>query len=193
MVAVLDRPTIETVKFSLAQYHKLAALGIFANRRVELLNGEITVMAPMNPPHLWTIRALNELLLTHVPKGWAVLPQCPIQLSQDSEPEPDFAVLKADPPPSTQHTPQGAQVALLIEISDSTLRYDQGIKLALYASASIPEYWVVDLENTVIHQYSDPQPATRTYGSHKTLKPGELITSITVPSVSLAVKDILGV
>jgi Uma2 family endonuclease len=192
MDAVLDRPATATVKFSIDHYHHLIALGLLADHRVELLEGEIVRMTPASPIHSATVEYLYETLLSQRPPTHTVFSQRAITLSE-SEPEPDVLIANVSPTRYRDHHPFAHELALVIEVSLTSLAQDQGPKLGLYASASIPEYWVVDLENTVIHRYSDPQPTTRTYGSLKTLKPGDTITSITVPTVSLAVKDSLGV
>jgi Uma2 family endonuclease len=190
MAAVLDRPA--TVTFSLSHYHHLIALGLLADHRVELLEGEIVRMAPMSAPHIATVQTLRDLIPPLLPPTLRVFDQSTLVLAA-SAPEPDLMILNAIPSRYTDRKPTASDVSLVIEVSYTTLDTDQGRKLAIYAESGIPEYWVVDLENTVIHHYSDPQPTTRTYGSQKTLKPGDTITSMIVPSVSLAVKDILGV
>jgi Uma2 family endonuclease len=192
MVAVLDRSTIETVKFSLAHYHHLIALGLLADHRVELLEGEIVRVAPMNPPHIGRLFFFSRHLPRVLPEGYDFCSQIPVIFTH-SEPEPDVILVKGLPAEYGDYKPSAADVQLIIEISDSTLAIDQGRKLALYAEASIPEYWIIDLDHDLIHQYSDPQPATRTYGTYKLLQRGDTLRSVHLPAVTFGVSDILGV
>jgi Uma2 family endonuclease len=192
MAAVLDRPATATVKFSLAHYHHLIALGLLADHRVELLEGEIVRMAPMKAPHLGRLGFLTAHLPHLITPDQQVYFQSPITLST-SEPEPDVMILKASPTFYGDSKPTAIHALLLIEISDTTLNYDQGRKLAIYAESGIPEYWIIDLDHDVIHQYSDPQPATRTYGTYKLLQRGDTLRSVHLPAVTFGVSDILGV
>ena len=112
--------------------------------------------------------------------------QSPIRLSDDSEPEPDIAILKPRADFYTKSHPQAKDVLLIIELSDSTLSYDQEVKLPLYATAGIPEYWIVDLQKEQVIVYSGSNLKEIRF-----FKNGDLINSPVIPK-PIAVESILG-
>ena len=149
--------TTNAKRFTIEEYHRLAELGFFhEDDRIELIRGEIIQMAAKGTPHTTCcrnlLRELAELLA-----GLAEL-QCqdPITLPSKSEPEPDFAILRkrADNYLSAHPTPK--DVLLVIEIADSTLKYDQETKLSIYAEAGILDYWMFNLVDNHLETYSEP-------------------------------------
>jgi Uma2 family endonuclease len=129
------------------EYHRMAEAGVLAaDARVELIEGEIIDMAPIGMSHNSAvdqlahllIRALGDLVITRI--------QGSIRLSQTSEPEPDVAVLKPRTDFYRHELATGADALLIIEVSDSTLRYDRDVKVPLYARHNVPEVWIVDLQ-----------------------------------------------
>lgn len=144
-------------RFTIEEYHRLAELGFFhEDDRIELIRGEIIQMAAKGTPHTTCCSNLLEELAGLL-RGRAKLRcQDPITLPSKSEPEPDFAILRirADNYLSAHPTP--ADVLLLIEIADSTLKYDQETKLSLYAEARISDYWLFNLVNNYLEAYSEP-------------------------------------
>ncbi|MGB5962733.1 MAG: Uma2 family endonuclease [Coleofasciculaceae cyanobacterium] len=150
--------TITTAKrFTVEEYHRLAELGFFhEDDRIELIRGEIIQMAAKGTPHTTCCRNLLRELAALL-AGLAEL-QCqdPITLPSQSEPEPDFAILRlrADNYLSAHPTPE--DVLLVIEIADSTLKYDQETKLSVYAEAGISDYWIFNLVDNHLEIYSEP-------------------------------------
>lgn len=150
--------TITTTKrFTVEEYHRLAELGFFhEDDRIELIRGEIIQMAAKGTPHTTCCRNLLRELAALL-AGLAEL-QCqdPITLPSQSEPEPDFAILRlrADNYLSAHPTPE--DVLLVIEIADSTLKYDQETKLSVYAEAEISDYWIFNLVDNHLEVYSEP-------------------------------------
>jgi Uma2 family endonuclease len=135
-----------------SEYEKLAALGVFEDERVELLEGVITGMSPQGPEHQWSIVTANEYLVRLLAGRAQVRVQLPLGTAEDSEPEPDFAIVT--PTVGISETPTAA--LLVIEVSDSTVRRDRDIKAALYARASVPEYWLIDVPRRVLEVRTRP-------------------------------------
>lgn len=149
--------SIATKRFTIAQYHRLAEIDLLGeDDRVELICGEIVQMAAKGTAHT----ALNKRLLRELGKligNRATLQnQDPIALSNSSEPEPDLAILQNRSDDYLNNHPTPEDVLLLIEISDSSLSYDQTIKLPLYAEANISNYWIFNLIDRHLETYSEP-------------------------------------
>jgi Uma2 family endonuclease len=162
----------------------MVELGLFNNERVELIGGVLVKMSPQYAPHASTVQKLTELLVTHVRGRFTVRIQSPLALSDDSEPEPDVAVVSRGQY-EVEH-PTGA--VLVIEVSDSSLKTDR-TKAAVYAAAGIGEYWIVNLGARAVEVYTVPRGESytevRTQGAGETLRPAAL------PDVAIAVDEIL--
>ncbi len=128
-----------------------------SDERVELINGEIIQMSPIGDKHVGIVSRINALLMSHLLGKYDVHVQSPVKIGQYSEPEPDLMVTphRDDFYASTGVYPE--DVLLLIEVADTTLMKDIRIKVPLYAKAAIPEVWIVDLKDDVIHQYANLQ------------------------------------
>jgi Uma2 family endonuclease len=147
--------TLVTAKWSLEDYHRMIDTGLLDERQVELIDGEILEMAPEGAGHSYNGRELGKYLRLQLGDLVEVSESYPITLPNNSEPQPDVAILK--PPAanySTRH-PYPEDIYWLIEISNTTLARDLGMKKELYASAGIVEYWVVDLRNGVLVVFRD--------------------------------------
>ncbi len=155
MNPTLTIPNLSRKKFTIDEYHQMAEVGILsANERFELIQGEIIEMSPLGDKHTQTVRRINKLLNSRLP-SYIIDQQNPIKIEGVSEPEPDIVVL----PFQADYYPEGVtsqDVLLLIEVSDSTLKYDINIKLPLYAEAGIPEVWIVDLQHKVLITHTQP-------------------------------------
>lgn len=159
--------TLPTAKrFTLDEYHRLADLGFFTeDDRVELIRGELIQMAAKGTPHTTCCRNLLEELPKLVGGKATLQCQDPIVLPSNSEPEPDFAILKRRADNYLSAHPSAADVLLVIEIADSTLKYDQEVKLSLYAEAGISDYWIFNLVENHLEAYSEPyQELQGTFG-----------------------------
>jgi Uma2 family endonuclease len=148
---------ITTKRFTIAEYQRLAELGFLGeDDRVELVRGEIVQMAAKGTAH----SALNKRLLRELAKlvgdRATLQSQDPIALPNHSEPEPDLVILKNQPDDYLNGHPTPEDVLLLIEISDSSLSYDQTVKLPLYAEAKISHYWIFNLLDNRLETYSEP-------------------------------------
>jgi len=150
--------TLTTAKrFTIEEYHRLAELGFFhEDDRIELIRGEIMQMAAKGTPHTTCCRDLLEALAGLVAGRAKLQCQDPIVLPSNSEPEPDFAILRKRADNYLSAHPNPSDVLLVIEIADSTLKYDQEIKLSLYAEAGISDYWTFNLVENHLEAYSEP-------------------------------------
>lgn len=146
-------------RLTVAQYHDMIRNHTLSpDDKVELLHGYLVNKMPQGTSHSAVIEALDEDLHRAAPTGWRVRVQLPITLS-DSEPEPDFAVVRGARGAFAQRHPGGADFGIVIEVADSSLLHDRREKSEVYAEAGIPVYWVVNVVDRQIEVYTDPQPA----------------------------------
>jgi len=147
----LQRMTIE-------QYEEMARLGVLDDPRVELINGFLVKKMTKRPRHSATVGVLEELLRGMMPAGWHLRTEQPIRLPDYDEPEPDLAIARGKPGDYRQRHPGSGDVAMVIEVSESSLRVDRGDKLRAYARGGIPEYWIVNLVDRRIEEHRSPGP-----------------------------------
>lgn len=150
--------TLATPKrFTIEEYHRLAELGFLTeDDRVELIKGEIIQMVAKGTAHINCCRnLLKQLPILLVGKA-ELQCQDPITLPSNSEPEPDFTILRIRDDNYRFALPNAADVLLVIEVSDSTLKYDREIKNSLYAEAGISDYWIFNLVDNQLEIYSEP-------------------------------------
>ena len=144
-------------RFTVAQYHELDRLGFITTAdRVELLNGLIVQKVRISPPHAYTVRAAFNLLDELLDESWHVRTQNPVTLSE-SEPEPDVVVAKGPIARYNTAHPKPNEIELVIEVADSSLVQDLTTKLAIYATAKIPQYWVVNLTDRCVELFTLPR------------------------------------
>ena len=151
------QPTTEMVRHKLTvnDYHKIAEAGILTeDDRVELIEGELIDMAPIGSPHADYVDRLNLMLISQIGTRFRVRIQNPIQLDDYSEPEPDVVIAKDRSYRETHPGPQ--DILLLIEVADTTLKYDRNIKIPLYACCGIPEVWLIDIQNRRLEIHRQP-------------------------------------
>jgi len=152
----------------------MAEVGLLApDARVELIEGEIIDMPPSGIPHAGILTRLMRLLLAAAGTRVTVRMQLPLRLDDYSEPEPDFAVLRWREDDYTSAHPLPGDTLLVIEVSQSSLRYDRNRKLPLYARHGIPEVWIVDLVSLRLHTFDLPQDG-QYVNSSTTPRPGSL-------------------
>lgn len=176
-------------RFSVDEYLAMGDAGILhEDDRVELIDGEIIVMPPIGDPHEVCTDWLTRLLVPPLINRAMVRVQGAIRLNDRSAPQPDIAVLR-ERPLSEVGPYFPPDVHLVIEVSDSTLAFDQGPKLARYAAAGIPEVWVANLRAREVTAYSEPSGDE--YGNVRTYRVGESISPRAFPDVALAVADFM--
>ena len=140
-------------------YHRMGEVGILApDERVELIEGEVVEMAPIGSRHAGMVGRLNRLLVQAAGHRALVFVQSPVRLSRTSEPQPDFAVLKPRADDYQSAIPGPDEVLLLVEIAETSLKYDREFKAPLYAAHAIPELWVVDVGEKLLWIYREPRP-----------------------------------
>jgi Uma2 family endonuclease len=181
----------KTRQFTVDEYYRMADAGILTeDDRVELIDGEIIEMPPIGSPHASCVLRLNRFFDRSVGESALVSVQNPLHLDDRSEPEPDVMLLRPRADFYRSGHPTAADVLLLIEVSDSTIAFDRGVKIPLYARHRIPEVWLVDIGEDAIHVYRDPSPTGyRTVATHGR---GERLTPSSFSDLSFAVDEILG-
>jgi len=169
MSAVLDPPRH---RFSRAQYELMVESGIFGPEdRLELLEGEIIDMAPQKSRHATAVTLLTDALKPVFATDHTVRAQLPFSLNNHSQPEPDIAVVPGAPRDYRDAHPTRA--LLIVEVADTTLAYDRGRKLAAYARAGIPEFWILDLNGETLEICSRPEQGG--YAQRQVLARGEQV------------------
>ena len=166
----------------------MAEAGLFADERVELLDGTIIKMSLLTTRTASTVARLQRALTIAAPRAH-VRTQLSIVLDDWSEPEPDLALCKADPYDYLHHHPEPDDMVLICEVALSSLPYDRKQKSAAYAAAGIAQYWIIDVKGRAIIVRSDPNRATATYRRESIFRDGETLTVPTGGTV--AASDIL--
>lgn len=144
-------------RITVDEYHRMAEVGLLApDARVELIEGEIIDMAPIGREHTSVVDQLNRLFVRAVGDDAIVRVQGSVRLSSWSEPEPDLVLLRPRADFYRSRFATGADMLFVIEVSDSTLRYDREIKMPLYARHGVPEAWIVDVGSGELLVYDGP-------------------------------------
>jgi Uma2 family endonuclease len=183
-------------RFSVASYHRMIASGALTSEdKVELLENYVVLKKPHNPPHDSTIQRMLRPLLRSLPDGWDLRVQSAITLS-DSEPEPDFAIVRGSSADYEGRHPFAADVGIVIEVAETSLARDRHDKARIYANAGIPVYWIVNVIDRQIEVYTQASggDATAEYATSQFLKRGDTLPVMLggAPVAYIAVADILG-
>jgi Uma2 family endonuclease len=159
-------------RWTVAEYHQMAEVGLLnEDSHVELIDGEIIEMAPIGSEHAGHNNYLMNFLAYRLYGKAVVAGQNPVVLGGYEEPQPDIAVLRWRNDAYRGALPHAEDVLLIIEISDSTLRYDRDVKVPLYAKNGIPEVWLLDIQNRQLEIYREPHNgAYQQRGSQRTGK-----------------------
>ncbi len=191
MGEILERPQAPARhRLDVDAYYKMAEAGILTRaHRVELIDGEIIDLNAIGSPHA----ALTNRLVRHFAQAAAdgvtlVSVQNPLRLDDFNEPEPDLVLLRPRPDDYRASHPSAADVLLLIEVSDSSLAYDRGTKLALYARFGVPEVWIIDLAGAAVEVYRQPKDGA--YSSQERRTGGALAPGL-VPGIVIDVATLL--
>jgi Uma2 family endonuclease len=177
-----------STRITMAQYDEMIRAGLFEPReehRVELLYGEIVPMSPINPPHNFAVMEMTEWSYEVVPRAAArISVQGAVGIAAlDSEPQPDVVWLRRKDYSVTHPTPD--DVLLVIEVSDSSLPKDRGLKARLYAEAGFSDYWIVNIPERCVEVRRDPHGTA--YRSVVTFRAGQEVRPLAFPDVSLPV------
>jgi len=163
--------------WTLAEYRRMVDLGVLTpNDKLELIDGYLVLKMPQNTPHRSSVVRLTTRLPKHVPAGWFVMAQCPLELNSN-DPEPDGAVLRGADSDYDHRTPIAVDCGLVIEVSATSLRDDRRVKRALYGEANIPTYWIVNVDDRVVEVYTQPTGPTAApgYAARTDFTPGQAI------------------
>jgi len=175
------------------QYYRAADLGLFRDRRVQLIDGEILEMSPQGNTHALLIPIIHEVLRSAFGDGFTIRPQLPMVMGGASDPEPDLAVVRGNPREQERHP---ASAVLVVEVADTSLVFDSTRKAALYARAGIGEYWIVNLVNVCLDVFRKPAIDRRFefgagYEDVRSLGAEENISALAAPNAVIPVGDLL--
>lgn len=193
----LAEPRVETEprvhSWTRDEYRRMGEAGLFDGRRVELIEGQVLEMSPINRRHVLAVILASDLMRTVFGAGWHVQVQSPLDLGELSEPEPDVAVISGA---ARDYTAHPTTAALVIEVADTSVRYDQHEKASLYAKAGIPDYWLLNLQDRRLEvrrkPIADPgQPFGFTYSHVMILLPDDTVAPLAKPDAVVRVADLL--
>ena len=187
---------IESVRqFTLDEYHHLIEIGFFtSDDKIELINGLLVNKMSQNDPHCFVVDVLSEIFQGLLPEGLTVRCQLPVIISDDSEPEPDGAIVLGPKRRYAKGRPTHKDVALIIEVAESSLRFDQKVKLPLYARDRILTYWIINLIDFRVEVYTRPIGGKNpTYRQRDDYGPDDRVPVVIAGETvgEIAVKDLL--
>ncbi|MDR3637193.1 MAG: Uma2 family endonuclease [Isosphaeraceae bacterium] len=186
-------PPSNRLRWTSEEYYRLAELGFFRNRRVELVRGQIIARSSFKPAHAISVELADNTFRTAFAPGHRVWIQLPLDLGRRNQPEPDAVVLAGSPRDSGEH-PKTA--LLVVEISDTTLRYDRLVNGHLYARAKVADYWILNLIDRQLEVYREPVPDPArngrfAYHQQTIVTAGGRVAPLGKPGVEVAVADLL--
>jgi Uma2 family endonuclease len=176
-------------RFNVYEFHRLAEVGILGeDDRVELLDGQIMVMAPIGENHRTVVDLLAELFTDERKGRYLVGVQNPVRIDDEDEPQPDIVLY--DRSVIGRH-PRPSDVFLIVEVADTSLDYDRRSKLPVYASAGIKEVWIIDLASYCIQTYRDPNTVSRRYARVETLDRASWVSPVAFPDIRVRLNGLL--
>jgi hypothetical protein len=177
-------------RFTVDEYYRMTDTGILSpDDRVELIDGVIAEMSPPGSRHAASVARGTRLFSAQLADVAHLRVQLPVRLGQRDEPEPDLALVQPKPGDYADAHPGPEDVLLVIEVSDSTLEGDRGVKMQRYALFGLPEAWVIDLVHNVLLVHTDPGPEG--YRNVRMLRPGEQVAPAAFPDRPVAVDALL--
>jgi Uma2 family endonuclease len=169
----------------------MAESGIISeDDRVELIRGEIIEMSPIGTRHSACVRRLNTLLSERLRGRALVDTQNPVELDDNSEPQPDVVLLRLREDFYETAHPQPEDIFLIVEVADTTVKYDRQVKIPLYAEDNIAEVWLVDINGQCVEVYREPTPDG--YQNVRKFERGQTLSIQAFPDVNITVNEILG-
>ena len=182
-------------RFSRAEYERLIELGVFQpGEPIELIGGELMVAEPKGAPHYTAIRKTAKALEAAFGPGWEVRTGGPIGLDDDSEPEPDVAVVPGSADDYARAHP--SRPVLTVEVAESSLAVDRQHKGSLYARAGLPDYWILNLVDRVLEVFREPAPDSAApfgwrYARREVFDASARVTPLAAPESSIPVSRLL--
>ena len=187
MTTTMPQPV--QLRFTVDEYYKMIELGMLKDyEKAEIIEGELIRKITVGDRHAAVVNRLNRFLSRNLDDNILVSVQNPVRLTEYDEPEPDVTLADLQKFDGRRH-PRPEKVVLIIEVSDSTLKYDRDKKLPLYAEAEIEEVWIVNLQNEIVELHT--KPSVGLYQSVKIFRRGETVQSEVLPDLSLNVDSIL--
>jgi Uma2 family endonuclease len=178
-------------RWTVADYRRMSELGLLQpDERTELIEGHVLFKAAKGTSHVLALRLLSlalDVALANLP--FLIITQDPIQLNDFSEPEPDCAIASGTVLDYADRHPNPSDIALLVEVADSTLKYDTQVKDKIYAQSGIADYWVLDVKSRQLHVFRNP--TAKGYGSHLILAEPNQVSPLAFPSISVSLTGIL--
>jgi len=158
------------------QYENLVESGVLDGEPIELIDGLLVRKTGKKPPHVIACEASRDELLPLLPRGWRLVLEAPVRIPDYDEPEPDQGIVRGTREDYEDRHPGPADIALLIEVSDTTLDRDRGEKRAAYARGNVSTYWIVNLVDRQLEIYTDPSATG--YRRVRILKPDEEVAVV---------------
>lgn len=187
------RPAASIRPLTVSEYHRMGEVGIFAeNERVELIEGQLIVMSPIGSPHFAAVNTLNRLLVRAVGDLAIVSVQNPVRLNDRSEPEPDLTLIRPRDDEYRSALPGPLDVLLIIEVASSSIDYDRGVKLDLYARHNISEVWIVNLDLARVEVYRSPNVNCGSYSACSHIYGDGAVEIASLPGAVIQVAPIFG-
>ena len=187
--------SVRTKRWTRVEYERLVDLGAFRpGERLELVGGALLVREPQGGPHFTAVGLIEDVLREVFGADWTIRAQGPIALDDDSEPEPDIAVVPGSRRDHRYAHP--SHPVLIVEVAESSLDFDRGEKACLYARAWIADYWILNLRERLLEVYREPTPVPQARYGHRysatiTLGPNDRVSPLAVPSAAILVADLL--
>jgi Uma2 family endonuclease len=178
-------------RFTVDDYYRMGETGILSeNDRTELIEGEVIQMSPIGDPHMNTVNRATMIFARGIGDRVVVSVQNPAFMDKYNLPQPDVVLIRPREGFYGGGKPSPEDVVLLIEVSDTSLRFDRKVKVPIYARSRIREVWIADLQAEAIHVYREPKG--NTYASIEVKKRNDKISPQAVPDFSVLVSDLLG-
>ena len=160
-------------------YNQMMLAGIFKpEEKLELINGQLIQMSPIHSFHATTVRKNQQYLYKILGDDLEISIQNPIQIGEHSNPEPDVAILRFREDGYLHQHPLPPNIVLIIEVADTSLEYDRKVKVPLYATAGIKEYWIINVNGEKVEVFTGPK--NRSYQKKSILRSGESFRSISL-------------
>jgi len=182
-------PVIMRRRITVEEYEVMYEAGVFKpDERLELINGEILKVAPMNAPHMAHVARLSRIFIETLGRKATVFTQLPVVLSEDSEPEPDISILRWRSDDYFSAKPSAQDVYAIIEVASTSLVYDRRVKLPLYARVGVPEVWIVNVQARELEVYRNPKGED--YAERQILQPTDRISLLAFPDVEIPLSEV---
>lgn len=181
-------------RFTISEYRKLGETGLFHGMKTKLIHGELFTMGMPKPPHDIGLSLTAAFLQSICPPGHHLRNQQGFDIGTDNDPGPDLAIVPGAIRDYATKTPTTA--VLIVEVAETSLLMDTTESAELYATAGVPEYWVLDLEHRQLIVFRDPQPlptglGATAYKTHLTFEPTDRVAPLAAPLAAVLVGDLL--